>query len=101
MTHKVKITPLHDLVVVRRLESETKSSGGIVLLDNTIEKPNQGEVLAIGPGKTLDNGAIKVLGVKAGDKIVFGKYAGSEIKIDDQEVIVMREDDIIGVLNEP
>ena len=101
MTHKVKITPLHDLVVVRRLESETKSSGGIVLIDNTIEKPNQGEVLAIGPGKTLDNGTIKVIGVKAGDKIVFGKYAGSEIKIDDQELIVMREDDIIGVLNEP
>lgn len=98
MAHKVKIKPLHDRVVVRRLESETKSSGGIVIPDSATEKPSQGEVLAVGPGKTLDNGTVKALGVKVGDKVVFGKYSGNEIKIDGQEVIVMREDDIMGIV---
>jgi chaperonin GroES len=98
MTNKVNIRPLHDRVVLRRLEQETKSSGGIVIPDSATEKPSKGVILAIGPGKTLDNGTVKALSVKVGDTVVFGKYSGNEIKIDNEEVIVMREDDIMGII---
>ena len=98
MTKKVNIRPLHDRVVLRRLEQETKSSGGIVIPDSASEKPSQGEILAVGPGKTLDNGTVKALSVKVGDKVVFGKYSGNEVKINNEEVIVMREDDIMGII---
>jgi chaperonin GroES len=98
MVKKVNIRPLHDRVVVRRLENETKTSGGIVIPDNATEKPSRGVVLAVGPGKMLDNGTVKALSVKAGDNVVFGKYSGNELKIDGEEVIVMREDDIMGIV---
>jgi chaperonin GroES len=98
MTKKVNIRPLHDRVVLRRLEQETKSSGGIVIPDSASEKPSKGVILAVGPGKTLDNGTVKALSVKVGDNVVFGKYSGNEIKVDNEEVIVMREDDIMGII---
>lgn len=92
------IRPLHDRVVVKRVEEETMTAGGIVLPGSAAEKPSQGEVLAVGNGKPLDNGQVRALEVKVGDKVLFGKYSGSEVKIDGQDLIVMREDDILGVL---
>ena len=92
------IRPLHDRVVVLRLEEETTSAGGIVIPDSAKEKPIEGKVLAVGPGKLLDNGDRRNLDVKVGDKILFGKYAGTEVKLEGQEVVVMREDDIMGVI---
>jgi chaperonin GroES len=94
----MKIRPLHDRVVIRRLEEERKSPGGIVIPDNAAEKPIQGEVIAVGNGKPLDNGQTRPMDVKVGDKVLFGKYSGSEVKIDGQEVLVMREEDIMAVL---
>jgi chaperonin GroES len=94
----MNIRPLHDRVVVRRLEEERTTSGGIVIPDSAKEKPSRGEVVAAGPGKTLDNGEVRALAVKVGDTVLFGKYAGTEIKIGDAEVIVMREDDIMAVV---
>ncbi|MSP53047.1 MAG: co-chaperone GroES [Gammaproteobacteria bacterium] len=94
----MNIRPLHDRVALRRLEQETKSSGGIVIPDNAAEKPSRGIILAVGPGKTLDNGTVKPLSVKIGDTVVFGKYSGNEVKIDNEEIIVMREDDIMGII---
>jgi len=94
----MKIKPLHDRVVVERLEEERTSAGGIVIPDNATEKPTFGKVIAVGPGKVMDNGEILKPDVKAGDKILFGKYAGSEIKIKDKEYVVMREDDIMGII---
>jgi chaperonin GroES len=94
----MKIRPLHDRVVVRRLEEETKTAGGIVLPDSAAEKPSQGEVLAIGPGKTLDNGDVRVLDVKVGDKVIFGQYAGSTVKVDGEELLILSESEIFGVL---
>jgi chaperonin GroES len=94
----MKIRPLHDRVVIRRLEEERKSPGGIVIPDNAAEKPIQGEVIAVGNGKPLDNGQTRPMDVKVGDKVLFGKYSGSEVKIDGQEVLVMREEDILAVL---
>lgn len=90
--------PLHDRVLVRRLADEQKTAGGIVIPDSAKEKPIQGEVVSVGPGKALDNGSIRPLTVKAGDKVLFGKYSGTEVKLGDQEYVVMREDDIMGVL---
>jgi chaperonin GroES len=95
----MKIRPLHDRVVIRRTEEERKSPGGIVIPDNAQEKPIQGEVIAVGHGKPLDNGQIRPMDVKVGDKVLFGKYSGSEVKIDGQEVLVMREEDIMAVLD--
>ena len=89
---------LHDRVVVRRLEEETKTAGGIVLPDSAAEKPSQGEVLAVGPGKVLDNGDIRALDVKVGDKIIFGQYGGSTVKVDGEELLIMSESEIFGVL---
>ena|SRR3990167_4742849 len=94
----INIRPLHDRVVVRRLEEERTSAGGIVIPDTAAEKPMQGEVVAIGPGKMLDNGNLIPLGVKTGDKVLFGKYSGTEVKINGKEMVVMREDDIMGVI---
>ena len=94
----MNIRPLHDRVVVRRLEEKKMSPGGIVIPDSATEKPIQGEVVATGNGKILDNGEVRGLDVKAGDKILFGKYSGTEVKIDGEELLVMREDDIMGVI---
>ena len=94
----MNIRPLHDRVVVRRLEEEKMSPGGIVIPDSATEKPIQGEVVAVGNGKILESGEVRGLDVKAGDKILFGKYSGTEVKIDGEELLVMREDDIMGVV---
>ena len=94
----MNIRPLHDRVVVRRLDEETTSAGGIVLPDSATEKPSQGEILAAGPGKINDNGEIPALDVKVGDKIIFGQYAGSTVKIDDEELLILSESEIFGVL---
>jgi len=94
----MKIRPLHDRVVVKRVEEETKTAGGIVLPGSAAEKPSEGEILAVGPGKALDNGQVRALEVKVGDKVLFGKYSGTEVKVDGEQYIVMREEDIIGIL---
>ena len=94
----VKIRPLHDRVVVRRLEEERTTAGGIVIPDSATEKPMRGEVIAIGEGKILDNGDVRALAVKVGDVVLFGKYSGTEFKITGQELVVMREDDIMAVI---
>jgi len=94
----MKIRPLHDRVVVRRMEEERTSAGGIVIPDSAAEKPMRGEVIAIGVGKFLDNGDVRALAVKVGDVVLFGKYSGTEVKIDGNELVVMREDDIMGVI---
>ena len=94
----MNIRPLHDRVVVRRLDEETTTSGGIVLPDSAAEKPSQGEVLAIGTGKLLDNGEVRALDVKVGDKVIFGQYGGSTVKIDDEELLILTESEIFGVL---
>jgi len=94
----VKIRPLHDRVIVRRLEEERKSAGGIVIPDTAKEKPIQGEVIAVGSGKILEDGKVRPLDVKVGDKILFGKYSGTEVKVGNEELLVMREEDIMGVV---
>ena len=94
----MNIRPLHDRVIVKRVEEETTTAGGIVLPGSAAEKPSEGEVLAVGSGKQLDNGEVRALEVKVGDKVLFGKYSGSEVKIDGEELIVMREEDIMGSL---
>ncbi len=94
----MSIRPLHDRVLVRRLEDETTTAGGIVIPDNAKEKPSRGEVLAVGNGKHLDNGDVRPLDVKAGDKVLFGKYSGNEVKVEGEELLVMREDDIMGII---
>ena len=94
----MKIRPLHDRVVVKRVEEERKSAGGIVIPDNIAEKPDQGEVIAVGNGKILEDGKLRPLDVKVGDKILFGKYSGTEVKVGNEELLVMREEDIMGVV---
>ncbi len=94
----MKIRPLHDRVIVRRLEEERKTAGGIVIPDTAKEKPIQGEVLAVGNGKLLENGQQRALDVKVGDKVLFGKYSGTEVKVGNEELLVMREEDIMGVI---
>jgi chaperonin GroES len=94
----MNIRPLHDRVVVRRLEEESTSAGGIVLPDSAAEKPSQGEVLAIGSGKLIDNGDVRALDGKVGDRDLFGQYAGSTVKIDGEELLVLSESEIFGVL---
>ena len=94
----MKIRPLHDRLVVRRMEEERTTAGGIVIPDTATEKPIQGEVLAVGNGKVLDNGESRPLDVKVGDRVLFGKYSGTEVKLDGKEFLVMREDDIMGVI---
>ena len=94
----MNIRPLHDRVIVKRVEAERTTAAGIVIPDTAGEKPDQGEVLAVGPGKRDDNGKQIALDVKVGDRVLFGKYAGQAVKVDGQEVLVMREEDIMGVL---
>lgn len=94
----MKIRPLHDRVVVRRMEEERTTAGGIVIPDSATEKPMRGEIIAVGVGKFLENGDVRSLDVKIGDIVLFGKYSGTEVKIDGKELVVMREDDIMGVI---
>ncbi len=94
----MKLRPLHDRVVVRRKEEERTSAGGILIPDSAAEKPIEGEIIAVGNGKPLDNGEIRRLDVKVGDRVLFGKYSGTEVKLSDEKLLVMREDDIMGVI---
>jgi chaperonin GroES len=94
----MNLRPLHDRVVVRRKEEERTSAGGILIPDTAAEKPIEGEVIAIGRGKPLDNGDLRRLDVKVGDRVLFGKYSGTEVKLGDEKLLVMREDDIMGVI---
>ena len=94
----MKIRPLHDRVIVKRLDEERKSAGGIVIPDNAAEKPDQGEVIAVGPGKRNEDGKREPLDVKVGDRILFGKYSGQTVKVKGDELLVMREEDIMGVI---
>ena len=96
----MNIRPLHDRIVVRRLEEETLTAGGIVLPDSAAEKPSQGEVLAVGPGKVLDNGEVRAPDLSVGDKVLFGQYGGSTVKIDGDELLIMNETEIFGVLED-
>ncbi len=95
----MKVTPLHDRVVVRRLEEKEEKKGGIVIPDTAKEKPQEGEVIAAGNGRVLENGTRLAMDVKKGDRILFGKYAGTEIKLDNEELLIMREEDILGILS--
>jgi chaperonin GroES len=94
----MKLRPLHDRVIVKRVEEEDKTSGGIIIPDAAKEKPQQGKVLAVGKGKILENGKVSPLAVKKGDRILFGKYAGQDIKVDGEEHLIMREDDILAII---
>jgi chaperonin GroES len=94
----MRFRPLHDRVVIRRLEQEDRSAGGIIIPETAQEKPMQGEVVAVGPGNRADDGKLTPLDVKAGDRILFGKYSGTEVKVDGEELLIMRESDIMGVI---
>ncbi|MBT0651821.1 co-chaperone GroES [Geomobilimonas luticola] len=94
----MNLRPMQDRIIVKRLEEETKTAGGILIPDTAKEKPQQGEVVAVGKGKVTEDGKVLPLDVKVGDKVLFGKYAGTEIKLEGQDYLIMREDDILGVL---
>jgi chaperonin GroES len=94
----MNIRPLHDRVIVRRMEEERTSAGGIVIPDSATEKPDKGEILAVGNGKILESGEVRALDVKVGDKVLFGKYAGTTVKVEGEELLVMREEDIVAVI---
>jgi len=94
----MKIRPLHDRVIVKRLEEERVSAGGIVIPDSAAEKPVQGKVIAVGKGKILEDGSVRPLDVKVGDKILFGKYSGTEVKVDGDDLVVMKEEDVMAVI---
>jgi chaperonin GroES len=96
----MKIRPLHDRVLVKRTEEERTTAGGIVIPDSATEKPIRGRVLAVGKGKILEDGTIRPLDVKIGDQVLFGKYSGTEVKVDDEELLMMREDDILAVIKD-
>jgi chaperonin GroES len=93
----MKVRPLHDRIIVRRLEEEEKTVGGIIIPDTAKEKPQQGKVVAVGKGRTLENGEVVSLQVKEGDRVIFSKYSGTEVKIDGEELLIMREDDVLGI----
>jgi len=95
---RMNIRPLHDRVLVRRMEEETTTAGGIVLPGSATEKPNEGEVLAVGKGRILENGDVRPMDVKVGDKVMFGQYAGTAVKVEGEELLMMREEDIMGVI---
>jgi chaperonin GroES len=97
---KMKFRPLHDRVVVRRIDEDERTKGGIIIPDTAKEKPQQGEVLAVGPGATDEKGQVQPLDVKPGDRVLFGKWSGTEVKIDGEDVLIMKESDILGVLEE-
>ncbi len=94
----MKLRPLHDRVIIKRLDNERKTASGIVIPDHAAEKPDQGEVLAVGNGKVGDDGKVRPLGVKVGDKVLFGKYSGQTVKVDGEELLVIREEDIMAVV---
>ncbi|HEX7324531.1 MAG TPA: co-chaperone GroES [Rhodanobacteraceae bacterium] len=94
----MKLRPLHDRVIVKRLDAETKSAGGIVIPDTAKEKPSKGKVVAVGTGKILEDGKVRPLAVKAGDKVLFGKYSGTEVKVDNEDLLVMREEDLMAII---
>ncbi|MCK6553463.1 co-chaperone GroES [Candidatus Binatia bacterium] len=94
----MRVRPLQDRVIVKRIDEEQKSPGGIIIPDTAKEKPQQGEVVAAGPGKRDENGHLQALDVRQGDRVLFGKYAGTEIKLEGEELLIMREDDILGVI---
>ena len=94
----MKIRPLHDRIVVKRLEEERKTASGIVIPDTAAEKPDQGEIIAVGTGKVLEDGKVRALEVKKGDRVLFGKYSGQTVKVDGEELLVMREEDLMGVI---
>jgi chaperonin GroES len=94
----MKIRPLHDRVIVKRLDNERKTASGIVIPENVAEKPDQGEVLAVGPGKKDDNGKLIAMDLKVGDRVLFGKYSGQTVKVEGEEILVMREEDVMGVI---
>ena len=94
----MKLRPLHARVIIKRLDNERKTASGIVIPDNAAEKPDQGEILAVGNGKVGDDGKVRALGVKVGDKVLFGKYSGQSVKVDGEELLVMREEDIMAVV---
>jgi chaperonin GroES len=94
----MKFRPLHDRVVVRRLESEERTAGGIIIPDTAKEKPQQGEVVAVGPGARNEKGELVALDVKAGDKVLFGKWSGTEVKVDGQDLLIMKESDVMGII---
>ena len=96
----MKIRPLHDRVLVKREEEERKTAGGIVLPDSATEKPNRGEIVAAGPGKSNDKGEVRQIGVKVGDKVLFSQYAGTKVKVEDEELLMMGEDDILAVIED-
>ena len=97
----MKFRPLHDRVVVKRIDAEAKSAGGIIIPDTAKEKPSQGEIVAVGPGGRDENGKIIQIDVKAGDRVLFGKWSGTEVKLDGVEYLIMKESDIMGVIDEP
>ena len=94
----MKLRPLHDRVIVKRIDSETKTASGIVIPDAAAEKPDQGEILAVGPGKKNDKGELSPVGVKVGDRVLFGKYSGQTVKVDGEELLVMKEEDLFAVV---
>ena len=94
----MKFSPLHDRVVVRRIEAEEKTAGGIIIPDTAKEKPQEGEVIAVGPGARDENGKVQSLDVKAGDRVLFGKWSGTEVRIDGEDLLIMKESDIMGVI---
>ena len=94
----MKIRPLHDRVIVKRLEEEATSAGGIIIPDSATEKPSRGEVTAVGNGKVLDNGDVRPLELKVGDTVLFGKYSGTEVKLENEDYLVMREEDVLAIL---
>jgi chaperonin GroES len=96
----MKIRPLHDRILVERIEEEEKTQGGIIIPDTAKEKPAEGKVIAVGNGKVTENGEVKPLDVKEGDRVLFGKYAGTEVKVGGNEYLIMREDDVLGIIEE-
>lgn len=94
----MKVQPLHDRILVKRVEEEQKTKGGIIIPDTAKEKPAEGKVVAVGNGRVLDDGKVRALDVKVGDRVLFGKYSGTEVKVDGEELIIMREDDILCVI---
>ena len=94
----MKFKPLHDRVVVKRLETDEKTTGGIIIPDTAKEKPSEGEIVAVGPGETSEDGKLKPMGVKAGDKVLFGKWSGTEVKLDGNDLLIIKESDIMGII---
>lgn len=94
----MKLRPLHDRVIVKRLDAETKSAGGIVIPDTATEKPSKGKVIAVGTGKIQEDGKVRPMAVKAGDQVLFGKYSGTEVKVDGEDLLVMREEDLMAII---